>query len=101
MTTSDDQNNSSVPPSNWACPHACPYQSDDGLQSLISRVSLPLLTALAIGVFWVPVVHQEKRPLNKQEFTIGLVALFLSYQPTLFSELANKFVGIQAARKNN
>ncbi|MBW4514600.1 MAG: hypothetical protein KME11_05185 [Timaviella obliquedivisa GSE-PSE-MK23-08B] len=97
--SSDNLANSNPTPPAWVCPHSCPYQADDGLSALIGRVSLPILTGLCIMWFWAPIIHQEKRSLTQQEFGIGLVALFLSYQPTLFGEIAKKFIPNHTAEK--
>lgn len=84
--------------SRWKCPRACPYQSDDGPITTIGRITLPILTCALIGTAWGSVIFKEDRALNWQETLTGLGALFLSYQPTLFSEIATN-AGRSAVRR--
>ncbi len=84
----------------FQCPIECPHQSDDGrlatVLALASRITLPLVTCAIVGFYFNSIVAKENRALNQQEVTVGLVSLFLSYQPTLFAEAlrfaANKYL---------
>lgn len=74
----------------WACPIECPHQSDDGVLAVVlsatSRVTLPILTCAIVAFYFNSIVTKENRALNQQEAIVGLAALAISYQPTLFSE---------------
>jgi hypothetical protein len=72
----------------WDCPQECPFQSDDGAistsLSILSRVTLPILTAAIVGFHFWTITDKENRALTTNEFVIGASALFMAYQPTLF-----------------
>lgn len=84
----------------FQCPIECPHQSDDGnlasAITLISRITLPVLTCAIVAFYFNSITSKEDRALNQHEATVGLISLFLSYQPTLFAEAvrfaANKYL---------